>query len=101
MTQLLLKGQAVKASHDVKLGVWRGMKGDAHQLTGLNEAKAAPPHRAHQLQVRLGSPESLPWSLEVMSVTVNTSLIEMRINMFRELLNILILTGKGYNFFRG
>lgn len=34
---------------DVKLGVWRGMKGDAHQLTGLNErAKAAPPHRAHQ-----------------------------------------------------
>ena len=56
MTQLLLKGQAVKAhSHDVKLGAWRQMKGDARQLIGLNErAKAAPPCSTHQLQVQAG-----------------------------------------------
>ena len=49
MTQLLLEGQAVKAhSHDVKLGAWRWMKGDARQLIGLNEwAKAALLRRTH------------------------------------------------------
>lgn len=85
MTQLLLKGQAVKAhSQDVKLGVERDERRRSHQLTGLNErAKAAPPHELTSYRVQAGIAESLPWSLEVMSVTVNTSLIEMRINMFR------------------
>ena len=84
MTQLLLEGQAVKAhSHDVKLGAWRWMKGDARQLIGLNEWAKAAPLRRTQHRSELGSSESLLCSLEMMSVTVNTSLIEMRINMFR------------------
>lgn len=72
MTQLSLRGQAVKEhSHDVKLG--RGMKGHASADWIKLMGSGRPAQQNHSYRSGLESSKSFLCSLEVMSVTVNTS----------------------------